>query len=53
MNQINADIRNKLTLPMIILDKLLNKQEVSERHIQMSINELKSIVDMLEPLPAA
>ncbi len=44
-----AQVRNKLTLPTIILQSLLEKKEISERQIELALKELESISKMLEP----
>lgn len=46
--ELEAEIRNKLSLPLVVLDMMRDEQKVSREKIEMAISNLKTILQLLQ-----
>ena len=50
LKEMSADINNKLTLPLTILNKLAEGQNVSTKHVDFSIRELEAAIELFRKI---
>jgi hypothetical protein len=46
--ELEAEIRNKLSMPLVVLDMMRNERKVSREKIELAINNLKTILQLLQ-----
>ena len=48
LKELEADIRNKLSMPLVVLDMVREGKIVSEEKIDLAMKELRAIVEIFE-----
>lgn len=43
-----ADIRNKLTMPLTVLNRFMTGKKVSQKNVEIAIRELEEILKMMK-----
>ena len=46
--ELEATIRNKLTMPLTVLNRFVAGEKVSQRNIEIAIQELEEILKMMK-----
>lgn len=51
--KILSDIRNKLTAPKIVLEKLTRSEKVPEEFLELALGELETSIELAEKLQSS
>ena len=46
--ELKAEIRNKLSLPLIVLEHLHDGKQVSSKNLKLAINDLKAVIRKID-----
>ncbi len=46
--ELEAEIRNKLSMPLVVLDLMREERKVSREKIELAVNNLKAILQLLQ-----